>query len=100
MGEREPEQKLKIMEAMEEDRAKRVSYALRSAGHGMSEQEDYHRRVAEQEAKAPEHESNGDRSSDERIEADVIKRLAEDPEIDAAEIQVHATGGEVTLTGT
>lgn len=42
----------------------------------------------------------GYRRSDERIKEDINERLTQDPEIDAWEIDVQVTGGEVTLTGT
>lgn len=41
----------------------------------------------------------GYRRSDARIEEDVNDRLTEDRELDASEIQVHVSQGEVTLTG-
>lgn len=41
----------------------------------------------------------GYRRSDARIEEDVNDRLTEDRALDASEIQVHVSQGEVTLTG-
>lgn len=40
------------------------------------------------------------RRPDERIQDEVSKRLAAEPDLDAAPIQVHVTNGEVTLAGT
>jgi hypothetical protein len=37
--------------------------------------------------------------SDERIREDVSERLADDPHVDASEMEVHVEGGEVTLEG-
>ena len=42
----------------------------------------------------------GYRRSDERIAEDVNQALADDPELDATEIEVSAKDGEVTLRGT
>lgn len=42
----------------------------------------------------------GYRRSDERIREDVSDRLAEDPYVDASDIEVGVANGEVTLTGT
>jgi hypothetical protein len=42
----------------------------------------------------------GYRRSDERIEEDVNEALSQDPRIDATEIEVKVTNGEVTLSGT
>jgi len=42
----------------------------------------------------------GYRRSDERIEEDVNEALAQDPQIDASEIEVKVSNGEVTLSGT
>ena len=41
-----------------------------------------------------------DRRPDERIQDDVSERLAAEPQVGAAQIQVNVTDGEVTLTGT
>jgi osmotically-inducible protein OsmY len=93
-------QRWEIMQRMEEDRAARVGYALRSAGHGMSSEEDYRRRLAEQRSGG--HRGRGPRGyrrSDERIAEDVNQRLTDDPDVDASEIEVSVANGEVTLTG-
>ncbi|HUZ11537.1 MAG TPA: BON domain-containing protein [Caulobacteraceae bacterium] len=42
----------------------------------------------------------GYRRSDERIREDVNDRLTDDPFVDASEVQVEVSGGEVTLNGT
>ncbi|WP_222182668.1 BON domain-containing protein [Geminicoccus harenae] len=42
----------------------------------------------------------GYRRSDERIREDVSDRLTEDPSLDASDIEVNVSDGEVTLTGT
>jgi osmotically-inducible protein OsmY len=42
----------------------------------------------------------GYQRSDDRIREDVCERLTRDPDIDASEIDVKVTNGEVTLTGT
>jgi osmotically-inducible protein OsmY len=42
----------------------------------------------------------GYRRSDDRIHEDVCERLTEDPFIDASNIEVAVTEGEVTLNGT
>jgi hyperosmotically inducible periplasmic protein len=41
----------------------------------------------------------GQPSRDWLMEGDVNFRLADDPVLDATEVQVHASGGQVTLTG-
>jgi hypothetical protein len=41
----------------------------------------------------------GYKRSDQRIQEDVNDRLTDDPHLDATEIQVEVTAGEVTLTG-
>jgi hyperosmotically inducible periplasmic protein len=41
-----------------------------------------------------------DRRQDERIQDDVRERLAAEMDANAAEIQVNATHGQITLTGT
>jgi hypothetical protein len=50
----------------------------------------------------PDHRGRGPRGykrSDQRIQEDVSDRLMDDPRLDASEIQVHVSEGEVTLTG-
>jgi osmotically-inducible protein OsmY len=42
----------------------------------------------------------GYKRSDSRVQEDVNDRLAEDPYVDASEIEVSVSGGEVTLSGT
>jgi len=42
----------------------------------------------------------GYKRSDERIKEDINDRLSDDPRIDASEIEVTVTNGEVTLSGT
>lgn len=42
----------------------------------------------------------GYKRSDERIQEDVNDRLADDPYVDASELEVTVSGGEVTLSGT
>jgi osmotically-inducible protein OsmY len=42
----------------------------------------------------------GYKRSDERIREDVSDRLADDPYVDASEVEVGVSGGEVTLSGT
>jgi BON domain len=52
---------------------------------------------------APHFRERGPRGyqpSDERIAEEVVARLTDDPALDASEIEVSVTGGEVTLTGT
>lgn len=46
------------------------------------------------------HGPKGYSRSDERIREDVCDRLSDDARVDASEIEVSVTGGEVTLTGT
>jgi hypothetical protein len=100
MGAREQAQRYRIMAAMEDDRVARAGYALRSAGYGMSPDEDYRRRVSRQEAGYRGRGPRGYRRSDERISEDLHERLTDDPHLDATEVQVQVTSGEVTLTGT
>ena len=93
-------QRWQIMDRMEEDRAARYDYALRSAGRGMSREEDYRRRLAEEHGGG--HRGRGPRGyrrSDERIAEDVNYRLCDDSDLDAREIEVSVADGEVTLTG-
>ena len=47
-----------------------------------------------------ERQDTGAGAPDDSLEADVLKRLAEDHGLDDSEIQVQVTKGEVTLTGT
>jgi hypothetical protein len=50
----------------------------------------------------PDHRGRGPRGykrSDQRIQEDVNDRLTDDPRLDASEIQVQVSEGEVTLTG-
>jgi hypothetical protein len=52
---------------------------------------------------APHFRGRGPRGyqpSDERIAEEVVARLTDDPALDASDIEVSVTGGEVTLTGT
>ena len=42
----------------------------------------------------------GYKRSDERIQEDVNDRLADDPYVDASDIEVSVSGGEVNLSGT
>ena len=100
MGESERAQRYRIMDAMEDDRVARVGYAMRSAGYGMSEEEDYRRRLASQAARHRGRGPRGYRRSDERISEDLHDRLTDDPYLDATEVQVQVTNAEVTLTGT
>jgi osmotically-inducible protein OsmY len=100
----EGEQRRRIMEQMDEDRAARFRYAMASGRGGADEEADYRRRMEEQRAAAAGgHRGRGPRGykrSDERITEDLNDRLTEDPGIDASEVQVQVSGGEVTLTGT
>lgn len=58
---------------------------------------EYRRRMdARHEGRGPK----GYRRSDERIREDVSDRLTDDPFIDASDIEVEVSGGEVTLSGT
>src|SRR5919206_1827026 len=52
---------------------------------------------------APHYRGRGPRGyqpSDERIAEEVVARLTDDPALDASDIEVTVTGGEVTLSGT
>jgi hypothetical protein len=46
-----------------------------------------------------DHGSRGDQGADERIRGEVRARLADDPHVDAGEIEVAVSGGEVRLSG-
>jgi osmotically-inducible protein OsmY len=100
MGEQERAQRYRIMDAMEDDRRARTQYALRSSGYGMSSEEDYRRRLAEQAGRHRGRGPRGYRRSDERVGEDLHERLTDDPALDATEVQVQVTQGEVVLTGT
>lgn len=57
----------------------------------------------EDERRAAQHRGRGPRGysrSDERIREDVSDRLADDAYVDASDIDITVSGGEVTLTGT
>jgi hypothetical protein len=95
----EREQRYRIMDRMEEDRAARERQVLGGRGHGRDEGE-YERRPDEQQGG---HRGRGPRNyrrSDERITEDINERLTDARDVDATEIQVHVSAGEVTLTGT
>ncbi len=67
-----------------------------SYGAGYSGGMGYHGRRGQYAGRGPK----GYRRSDERIREDINERLTDHPEIDATEIEVAVTNGEVTLTGT
>jgi BON domain len=46
-----------------------------------------------------DHGARGDRSEDDRVREEVRARLADDPHVDAAAVEVAVSGGEVTLSG-
>ncbi len=94
----EAEQRQRIMARMEDDRAARYRYAMAS---GSGSPDDYSRRLDEQRGGG--HAGRGPRGyrrSDERITEDIHEQLTEAPDLDASEIQVQVSAGEVTLTGT
>ena len=55
-----------------------------------------HRREQDYRGRGPK----GYKRSDSRVQEDVNDRLADDPYVDASEIEVAVSGGEVTLSGT
>jgi len=59
---------------------------MRKAGHDVGD----HRPTQQQ----PDHSGR-----DPRIEKDVNDRLGDDPRLDATEVEVHASEGQITLTG-
>ncbi|WP_434613397.1 BON domain-containing protein [Azospirillum sp. B2RO_4] len=64
--------------------------------------DDAERRRHEDERRAAQHRGRGPRGysrSDERVREDVSDRLTDDAYIDASDIEVTVSGGEVTLTG-
>ncbi|BAI72405.1 hypothetical protein AZL_017670 [Azospirillum sp. B510] len=64
--------------------------------------DDAERRRHEDERRAAQHRGRGPRGysrSDDRVREDVSDRLTDDAYIDASEIEVTVSGGEVTLTG-
>jgi hypothetical protein len=94
----------RVMEQMEEDRAARFRHTMQDDGEDAGEA--YRRRLREQWQDRGEpgggHRGRGPRGyrrSDARILEDVSDRLTDDPRLDASEIQVDVTDGEVTLTG-
>jgi osmotically-inducible protein OsmY len=97
----EAEQRNRIMEQMEEDRIARYRFAMDSRASGRAEEEDYRRRLADQQQRS--HAGRGPRGyqrSDERITEEIHERLTGASDLDATEIQVQVSAGEVTLTGT
>jgi osmotically-inducible protein OsmY len=65
--------------------------------------EDAERRRRVDEVRAGQHRGRGPRNytrSDERIREDVNDRLSDDPMVDASDIDVSVSNGEVTLSGT
>jgi BON domain len=102
----EAPERRRVMEQMEDDRASRWRHVMRDGGGD----EEHRRRLAEQRGGQEQerggagggHRGRGPRGyrrSDERITEDLHDRLTEDPRLDASEIQVAVTDGEVTLTG-
>ncbi|MFL5331644.1 MAG: BON domain-containing protein, partial [Geminicoccaceae bacterium] len=94
----EREQRYRIMDRMEEDRAARERQVL--GGRRGREEGEYQQRLDEQQGS---HRGRGPRNyrrSDERITEDINERLTDARDVDATEIQVHVASGEVTLTGT
>jgi osmotically-inducible protein OsmY len=70
-------------------------------GYGREER-GYGRDLERRGPPQPDHRGRGPRGykrSDQRIQEDVNDRLMDDPHLDASEIQVHVSEGEVTLTG-
>ncbi|MFX7506872.1 SWFGD domain-containing protein, partial [Acinetobacter baumannii] len=64
--------------------------------------DDAERRRHEDERRASQQRGRGPRGysrSDERVREDVSDRLTDDAYIDASDIEVTVSGGEVTLTG-
>ncbi|KAA0581206.1 BON domain-containing protein [Azospirillum sp. B21] len=64
--------------------------------------DDAERRRHEDERRASQHRGRGPRGysrSDERVREDVSDRLTDDAYVDASDIEVAVSGGEVTLTG-
>ena len=90
----------RVMEEMEDNRAARYRRTLEQSGdkeYGGPGQE----RRGERGTPAG-HRGRGPRGyqrSDERLLEDVSDRLTDDPYLDASEIQVSVTDGEVSLTG-
>jgi osmotically-inducible protein OsmY len=63
---------------------------------GAEQRRDADREAADHRGRGPK----GYKRSDERIREDVSDRLYDDPHVDASEIDVGVSGGEVTLSGT
>ncbi len=100
----EAAQRYRIMEDMEQNRAEREARVLGNDDPRRPAMAARHDRAAETRA--------GDRGrtivvagprgyqrTDERISDEVHDRLTDDRELDASEMQVTVTGGEMTLTG-
>jgi osmotically-inducible protein OsmY len=91
----------RVMKGMEEDRAARYRRTMAHSGDeeygGVGwEGQGGREAPAGHRGRGP----RGYRRSDERMLEDVSDRLTDDPHLDASEIQVAVTDGEVTLTGT
>lgn len=101
----EASQRYRIMEDMEENRAAREERVLRDANPARSDEAEYRYRLAQQRGTDAEQDHRGRgprgyRRSDERIAEDLHKQLTDDSAVDAREIEVVVSGGEVSLSGT
>lgn len=95
----EPRQRWRIMEEMEDDRARRHRWAMQSAGV-VGEGADYRDRLDDQyEGGHKGRGPRGYRRSDARIAEEIHAALERDPRVDAGDVEVQVANGEVALSG-
>jgi osmotically-inducible protein OsmY len=96
----ERDQRYRIMDRIHDVRGERERSVLRSAGYGGGEADQRQRPDEQRDGGHRGRGPRGYKRSDERITEEVNERLTDARDVDATEIQVQVSGGEVTLTGT